>query len=102
MQMLSDGERLILLTNQGALTMDGTYLTQSNMNVSQTEQLIHSSLREQSISIGGPQLVELNLSFVGRNPQFKEQKDFLLGRDLFRKVTITQLFKMINAKIDKR
>jgi len=100
MRVLSDGETLYILNGDMVIKVEHPFLTNF------THQ-IHTDIMEMQVSVFGEVLripgqrsFEMNLEFKGGIPSIIDKKDILV--DIFQSVSVRDLFRGINRKIEER
>lgn len=105
-QILSDGESLaIVWQEQGedaAIFMSGYVMSNWTVNMRQ-DTIEMTELGGYREYVPEARSIEIDLSLLSSGEcQYKTGKDLMLEMDLFSKMSVTDLFKVINKKLNQR
>ena len=102
-RVLSDGEMMMVLTEQQAVVMQGHYVKQYAVNLHQDRIEIGMDERGFERYVLGLRHVDLDFSVVANGEvKILEGQDALKQFDLFRHLSVRDLLGQINAKLNRR
>ena len=108
-QIFGDGKELVILwdkcaDNQLAYILKNPLVSELNVSMETSEILPHLIRNREFLNMNNNLTTTVNLTFKVQAKDFYEQwgKDLLINMDIFRNHKISDLFKIINKKINAR
>lgn len=100
-QIIGDGEKTaIIMPGEGAYILEDSYA--KSISVSIPSLLEGSSINGYREFVPYHRYTEITLDIAAGKTTFSPSAVDLIGKDFFQKMTVLELFKIINQKLNKR